>query len=317
MKKIIIIASLFSLILTSCTQRQREGWAERSKKVFGEKEQKQQVTPLNPDSFKFEKDKQELIGLETSIVKKEIIEEQLELPGEILPDPNNIASINAPISGWIRTLNANLGSMVEKGAVVAMLENPQNLGQHFELRAPLGGIVTERLVNVDEWIESGKEMLEIVNYKTLYGVIRVYPDEQRRVKLGQDVEFTSNDVSARGKISFISPTVDSITRTIEVRAEIANPQNKLKANAYATAIIFTGKKTALVIPQSALLMEEAHSVVFVKVADMFEKRVVEIGSQQKGIAEILSGVQEGEMIVSKGAYQLKNITFTSKGEEEK
>lgn len=317
MKKIIIVASLSSLILISCTQRQREGWSERFRKVFGEKEQKQQTIPLNPDNFRLEKDKQELIGLETSVVKRETIDEQLELPAEILLNPNNVASINAPISGWVRTLSANLGDIAEKGAVIAVLENPQNLGQHFEVRAPLGGIVTERLVNVDEWIESGKEMLEIVNYKTLYGVIRAYPDEQSRIKLGQDVEFRSDDISASGKISFISPAVDPATRTIEVRAEIANPQNKLRANAYAKAKIIIGKKEALVIPQSALLMEEAHLIVFVQRANTFEKRTVEIGSRHNEIAEILSGVKEGEKVVSKGAYQLKNITFTSKGEEEK
>jgi multidrug efflux pump subunit AcrA (membrane-fusion protein) len=315
--RMIFVIAIFSA-LPGCTEQQREGWKERAGKISGKEEREAHAEPLDPDNFALDDEKQTLVGIVTTTVKRRIIDEVLELPAELVPNPNNVAEINAPVEGRIAALKVNLGSAVEQNAVVAVIENPQNLGQRFEVRSPLRGIVTERPVNVGEWIEAGKEIMEVVDYSSLHAAIRLYPDEQAKAGIGQTVEIESDGIVAKGKIALLSPAVDPATRTIEARAEIPNPQHQLKANAYATAKILIGTKEALVAPQSAVLNEEAHYIVFVRDADgRFEKRVIEVGIRRNGLVEILSGVREGEMMVSEGAYQLKNINFTSSaGEEE-
>jgi len=317
MNKTLFIIILFGLISWSCTKGQRESWEKRAEQLSGEEEGTAQADTLNPNNFALDQEKQELIGVATTPVKKQTIDEVIELPAELALNPNNVVEVNAPVEGRVATMKVNLGSKVEPGVVVAVIENPQNLGQRFEVRAPLSGIVTERPVNAGEWIEAGKELMEVANYSSLQAVIRLYPDEQARVRIGQTVEIESAGVMAKGKITFLSPAVDPATRTIEARAEIANPQSQLKANAYATAKILLGEREALVAPQSAVLNEEAHYIVFVHAGERYEKRVVEVGIRRNGLAEILSGLQENEFVVSAGAYQLKNINFTSSaGEEE-
>lgn len=316
MKKTMILAILLTLVLVSCTERQREGWEKRVEKITGERKTTSQSDTLNPNNVVLAKEMQELIGLETAVVKRMMIEDVLELPAEIVPDPNNVSSIIAPLSGRITGLSVNLGSAVKKGAVIAVIENPQSLGQRFEVRSPLGGVVAARPVNVGEWIESGKVMLDVINYSRLHGVVRLYPDEQRKVRVGQVVEFESDGMIAKGRIFILSPSVDPATRTIEARAEISNPKGILKANSFATARILLRKKEALVVPESALLHEEAHHTVYVKEGERFEKRSVDVGIRRNGLAEILSGLKAGDVVVSKGAYQLKNVTFTSKAGEE-
>lgn len=316
MSKEILSTIVLSLALLACTERQREGWEKRVEKISGEERRKAQGDTLNPSNFTLPEETQGLIGLETAVVTRQMIEDVLEVPAEIVPSPNNVASINAPMSGRITSLSVNLGSAVEKGAVIAVIENPQSLGQRFEVRSPLSGVVTMRAVNAGEWIESAKEMIDIIDYSTLHGVIRLYPDEQSRVRVGQAVEFESDGMIARGRLFILFPSVDPGTRTIEARAEISNPKGILKANSFATARILMRKKEAYVVPESALLHEEAHHTVFVKEGERFEKRSVEVGIRRNGLAEILGGLKAGDVVVSKGAYELKNKTFTSKGGEE-
>jgi multidrug efflux pump subunit AcrA (membrane-fusion protein) len=308
MKKILaVVMGLGMLGLASCS--------ERAKNAAGDKDKVPAATAkADASAASFGADQQKLIGLETAVVAKSVLETGRELPGEILPDPSRTVRVNGPVAGWVRALNAPLGSRLEAGAVVAVLENPENLGRRYDVRAPAGGIVTRREVNVGEWIESGKEIVEIVDYGTLFGVVRAYPDEMPRIALGQAVEFTCGDLTVRGTISYLSPVVSPETRTVEIRAEIPNPSGRLKANAYARAKIILGTTTVLACPQAALIPEESHAVAFVKRGDAFEKRTVETGLKQNGLVEVRSGLAEGEIVVTKGAYQLKNLGFRAKGE---
>ena len=294
------------------------GWAacsERAKNPAGDRDDAPAAAArADTAAGSFGPDMQKLIGLETAVVAKSVLEAGLELPAEILPDPSRTVRVNGPVAGWVRALNAPLGSRLEAGAVVAILENPENLGRRYDVRSPTAGIVTRREVNIGEWIESGKEIVELVDYGTLFGVVRAYPDELARIVLGQPVEFTCGELTVRGTISYLSPVVSPETRTVEIRAEIPNPTGSLRANAYARARIILGKKTVLACPQTALIPEEAHAVAFVKRGDAFEKRTVETGMRQKGLVEIRSGLAEGEIVVTKGAYQLKNLGFRAKGE---
>jgi multidrug efflux pump subunit AcrA (membrane-fusion protein) len=316
MNKLIYLGFLIYAFLLGCTEHQRNGWENRVEGILGETTQVAKADTLNPNRFALAEDKQELIELKMATANKQKIDDILEAPAELVTNPNHVASVNAPMSGRITVLNVNLGSRVERNSILAVIQNPENLGQKYEVRAPLGGIVTGRSVHADEWIESGTQIMVIANYATMDGVIRLYEDELRSIKIGQEVIFDCNGLTAKGKITVISPFLDPDTRTAEARATFVNPQNQLKANAYATAQIIVDQKEALVAPKSAILPEDLELIVFVQSGDRFEKRFVETGIQQNGLVEILSGLNEGEVVVSQGAYQLKNINFSSAAVEE-
>lgn len=309
------LSLLLSILVLNCSQQQREGWSKRIEDLSGAEKQTGQKDTLNPDQFNLTKDKQQFIGLETTVVKNMTIDDIIELPAEIVSNPNNVTSVIAPISGKIISLPVMLGTMVDKNVIIAIIENPQNLGQRYEIRSPMQGMVTVRSSNLGEWIENGKQIAEITDYSDLQVLIRLFPDEQNKVKIGQAVNVEYNGIKVRGKITLISPTIDPVTRTIDVRAEITNSNSKLKINAYVQAQIFIGTKEGIVIPSSALINEETHYIVFVQQGDSFEKRYVEFGIRNGEHVEIISGLQEGDVVVTKGAYQLKNINFTSNPSE--
>ena len=141
--------------------------------------------------------------------------------------------------------------------------------------------------------------------------LELYPDDQQRVKIGQRLEISRNGQIISGTISYLSPTADPQTGAIEVRADITNPDLKLKANVPVTVKIVVGEKNGLVVPKSSLLHEEDHFILFVQKGEQFEKRLVETGIRSGDKVEIVNGLKDGEEVVTNGAYQLKNMTFSS------
>jgi cobalt-zinc-cadmium efflux system membrane fusion protein len=120
-----------------------------------------------------------------------------------------------------------------------------------------------------------------------------------------------------GYIQSVGETVDPQTRTVPVRARVANLGTTLKHEmAVEVRIVTGGRKNALMIPVTALVDEEGVKVVYVKEGEKYERRQVQIGSVTYQWAEILSGVEEGEEVVTAGAYQLGNMRKGGGGEED-
>jgi multidrug efflux pump subunit AcrA (membrane-fusion protein) len=304
---------IFILInLVSCTKEQRDGWEKRVEKITGEEESKiAAVDTLNPDNFTLNERMRRFIDLKTTVVKRQKIADILEAPAVTLSHPNYVVSVKAPLSGRITELYVNQGNTVHKDALLAVIENPQNLGQRFRVLAPLAGMVSIRHVSEDEWVESGNILMEIVDYRTLLGVIQLYPDKQGKVRLGQVVEFSVNGRTIPAKINFVSPTANPETATVEARANIVNDMGLIKTNLPITARIILGEKDGMVVPESALIHEDAFDVVFVQRGERFEKRAVETGIRYGGLVEVIEGLKEGETVVTHGAYQLKHVAFSS------
>ncbi len=265
------------------------------------------------DDFLLSKEQEKLAGIITSKVERRNISSVLEFPAEVTFNPNGVASVSAPISGRISEFIYDYGSTVTGGVKIAVIENPQNMGQKFEVKAPVSGTISKKSVITGQWVEPGMQICEIINASSVDGLIKLYPDEAGKIKKGQQVEFVSNGTSIKSSISFISPILDPVTKTIEARAKINNSQNKFSINSFVTARISTGSKNALTISRSALISEDEHYIVFVKHGEGFEKRVIIPGQKEKDYVEVLSGLDEGDIVVTKGAYRLKNVNYSSGG----
>ncbi len=111
--------------------------------------------------------------------------------------------------------------------------------------------------------------------------------------------------SFAGKVILISSVVDPETRTVKVRTEVPNPDSKLKPDMFANVEIITDMhRTAISIPQSALLNDGGQTVVFVAAGSDYQKRTVTAGIQSNDRVEILDGLQAGDKVVVKGNYLL-------------
>jgi len=78
--------------------------------------------------------------------------------------------------------------------------------------------------------------------------------------------------------------------------------------------VITDERTdVLVIPESAIFPEDFGKIVFTMEKDTFKKHTIETGIKRDGKVEVLQGLEEGDVLVIEGAYQLKNLTFRPKG----
>jgi len=109
--------------------------------------------------------------------------------------------------------------------------------------------------------------------------------------------------SYKGKIVYIYPTVDPVTRTVKVRLEFPNPDFELKPDMFAEVQLDISYGTQVFVPQEAVLDSGTEQIVFVALGDgYFEPRKVQLGPRLEDRIVILSGVKPGEKIVTSGNF---------------
>lgn len=190
------------------------------------------------------------------------------------------------------------------------------------VRAPVSGVVTERLVNPGAGVEAGKPLFTISNTSTVWVIARIPEARLGLIRTGVRAEVTSAAIGDRrvsGRVSYIDPQLDETTRTAKVRLEVANPGEALKAGMFVEVGFETGAPGGEaseirepVVPSEAVQRLGDQTVVFVPKEGepsakpgRFEVRKVELGGEASGYRRVLSGLEAGERVVTKGSFTLK------------
>jgi Cu(I)/Ag(I) efflux system membrane fusion protein len=176
-------------------------------------------------------------------------------------------------------------------------------------RAPAAGIVLEKKAVQGMRFMPGEMLYQIADLSSVWVIAEVPEQDIARVKLGAPTQVTVDawpERSFDGKVAFIYPTLNGATRTAQVRIEIANPKALLKPAMFANAQIAAGKAgKVLTVPGSAVIDSGTRQVVLVRLAEgRFEPRTVTLGSRSDDYIEVLSGVAEGEQVVTSANFLL-------------
>jgi cobalt-zinc-cadmium efflux system membrane fusion protein len=124
----------------------------------------------------------------------------------------------------------------------------------------------------------------------------------------------ADDNPVTGAISWISTAVDEVTRTIKVRAEVDNEDDRLRANSFGQArIVVRATPNAIAVPSEAVQWEGCCHVVFVRLTDeIFATRKVILGARDAAYTELLVGLLPGEVVATTGSHVLKSEILKSK-----
>jgi len=176
-------------------------------------------------------------------------------------------------------------------------------------RAPASGIVLEKKAVQGMRFMPGEMLYQIADLSSVWVIAEVPEQDIGQVNLGSPTQVTVDAWPERtfdGKVAFIYPTLNSATRTVQVRIEIANPKALLKPAMFANAQIATGKAgKMLTVPTSAVIDSGTKQTVLVRLAEgRFEPRTVALGSRSDDYVEVLSGVAEGEEVVTSANFLL-------------
>jgi cobalt-zinc-cadmium efflux system membrane fusion protein len=186
----------------------------------------------------------------------------------------------------------------------------------FTVEAPIAGQVVEREVTLGELVGPDREaLLVIANMGKLWVLADVPETRLRDVAVGARARVllgSSGDHWCEGVVSFISPSINPATRSVQVRIEPTDRHPELRPGVFAQAEIETDsvrdREPQLAIPDAAVQMVEGSSAVFVPVSGeegTFTRRSVTVGPAIGGFVPVLFGLVEGERYVSTGSFILK------------
>ena len=184
-------------------------------------------------------------------------------------------------------------------------------GGTISIASPISGTVIDRHISMGETVTEAKELMTVMNLANVIIEARIPESQATKVRTQQRIIARvpgAPDRAFEGYIQSVGDTVDPQSRTVQVRARVANLGTTLKHEmAVEVRIVTGGKKGALVIPATALIDDEGVKVVYAKEGNRYERRQVKVGSITYQWVEILSGIEKDEQIVTAGAYQLRNM----------
>jgi RND family efflux transporter MFP subunit len=197
----------------------------------------------------------------------------------------------------------------------------------YVVRTPLSGEVIERSVNLGELVKPEREKLFVVADTSVFWVWADVPEARvPEVAAGESAEIvlaTGIEQKFSGVISHLAPSIDPETRSLRVRIDVkSNPA--LRPGMFAE-VRLSGKpagdtaEAMLIVPQSAIQTVEGSTAVFVPVQgelNSFQARKVSVGACADGFACVISGLEEGEKIVTAGGPILKADLLKSSAKDE-
>lgn len=189
---------------------------------------------------------------------------------------------------------------------IQKLDETGEVSRTTTMYSPIDGFVLKREVFERTYITPETELYEIADFSTVWVNAEVYEYELPYVRVGQAARMSLSYFPGKnytGKVVYINPTVDPITRTVRVRLEFPNREFELKPDMFADVEMQIAYGTQTVVAQEAVLDSGSEQVVFVALENgYFEPRKVVAGPRLGDRIVILSGLKPGETIVSSGNF---------------
>lgn len=234
-----------------------------------------------------------------------------------------------------QTVDSDRATLAQARANVAQQQAVVN---HKYLRAPFAGRLGLRQVDLGQYLQAGSPIVTLQSFTPIYVDFHLPQQVLAELKVGQPITATNDTFPGQvftGAITAITPQVDTATRTVQVRAELANPDAQLIPGMYAAVKITTGTpQPFLTLPQTAVTYHPYGNTVFVITADqdaskttaarsapgnddtakpaekvwVVHEQFVTTGATRGDQIQILKGIKAGDMIVTAGQLKLRSGT---------
>ncbi|HAT49125.1 MAG: efflux RND transporter periplasmic adaptor subunit [Nitrospirae bacterium] len=191
---------------------------------------------------------------------------------------------------------------------IKRLRTSGEIRRTLSVHSPMNGIILEKAAIQGMRAMPGEMLYRMVDLSTVWVVADVFEQDVGSVREGQAAEVTLRAMPGKtfaGKVSFIYPTLSAETRTVQVRIELANPENLLRPALYATVYLASAASASrvLAVPDSAVLDSGSRQAVLVDHGEgVFEPRPVKAGGRGDGYIEIIEGLKEGEQVVVRANF---------------
>ena len=253
------------------------------------------------------------LDLRTAQAEMRPVAHLLSLTGEVQPLPSAQAIVSLRISGTVEAIYVNPGDLVKRGQRLALVQsrvvgNPPPV---IAVLAPISGIVDTRDVTLGQGVEPGTALFHLSDRSRMRIVGKVYEEDLGQIHTGQKafvklLAYPKQLLS--GTVSFVGPTLDPETRTVEVWILLDNAQGLLKPNLFARADVVLGENpAALVVPNSADHRSQRREIRLRPRRRQVQSRRGHVGVTDDEVSEILSGLVPGDEVVTQGTREVYTV----------
>jgi cobalt-zinc-cadmium efflux system membrane fusion protein len=242
-------------------------------------------------------------GIETIAVSAGQLNILATIFGDVTTDPASLSHIRARFDGVISDVIVNLGDKVKRGDTLATVESNESL-KRYPVTSPFKGTIIARHANAGE-LSNGQILFSIANYDDVWAQLKIFPKQRAAIKSGQKVWLSNADLIQSSSISHIVPSLEDKPYTLAF-VKLNNTDGNWPVGALLKARVSTETKhTPLLIPKIAIHKYEGRTVVFVKNANEYLPRTINVGRSDDINIEVLAGLESGEIIVRQNSYLIK------------
>lgn len=196
------------------------------------------------------------------------------------------------------------------------LEKSKSASPQIIFYAQTEGYVTEILVKEGVYVEAGTLLIKLTELNQVWIDAQVYSNEIEKISGSNSFQVFSEtypDEVYTGRLVFSNPSVEDGRKVQLLRLRIDNAKNKLIPGMMVYVSPKQNSKPVLAVPKSAVLLEKMKTVWVLAHENTFEQRMVETGAENKFWIEIVSGLKEGETVVTEGAYLISSEFILKSG----
>jgi cobalt-zinc-cadmium efflux system membrane fusion protein len=193
---------------------------------------------------------------------------------------------------------------------IAKLSKANQMHALSTVSARISGTVISRKINLGQVVQPADELFVVADLSRVLAVAEVPERQIDAIEIGQEVNIevpALHQSAIKGKLIYVGDVVNPQTRTVTVRSEIDNHTRTLKPDMLVSMLVQSKPLPKLAIPVQSVVRENDKDHVFVQVApNKYRLREVTLGAEYQSMVAIVNGVEEGEVVVSDGAFHVNN-----------
>ncbi len=193
---------------------------------------------------------------------------------------------------------------------IVKLKTNRTVNSLTHVVSSIDGTVLDRKVNAGQIAQPSDTIFTVADLSNVWLVADVPEQNAGKIAVGTFVEAEIPALPGhkiRGRLSFVSATVDPATRTVHVRMDLPNPKTRYKPAMLAAIVLKDGGQRQRVLPPGALVREQDRDYAFIQAGDdKFVMRQITLGEEFEDFRVLRDGIAQGEKVVLDGAFHLNN-----------
>ncbi len=184
--------------------------------------------------------------------------------------------------------------------------------EHTNIKSPIDGVISERFIKVGNMIGTDQQAFQVTDFDPIQANLYIPEHERSKIKDGQRAEMLADAIPGQvftGRVERISPTIDPQTGTFKVTVYLDDNQDMLRPGMFGRVkIVYDTRMNTKMIPKAAIMSEDEIQSVFVIKDSLAFRKIIQTGYVNGSTIEVVSGLEDGEMVVTTGQGSLTDST---------